>query len=52
MAIRLDDFVAELPEERQQAIRKQTAELIAEEATLRQNSEQRPQEENDDGQKY
>ena len=51
MAIRLDDFVAKLPEERRQAIRKRTAELIAEEARLRQSSEQR-REENDDGPKY
>jgi ribosome-binding protein aMBF1 (putative translation factor) len=36
MVIRLDDFVAELPEKDREAIRKRTAELIAEEATLRQ----------------
>lgn len=36
MAIRLDDFVAKLPKERQEAIKKRTAELIAEEARLRQ----------------
>ena len=36
MAIRLDDFVAKLPEDHREAIRKRTAELIAEEATLRQ----------------
>lgn len=36
MAIRLDDYVAKLPKERQEAIKKRTAELIAEEATLRQ----------------
>jgi hypothetical protein len=36
MPIRLDDYVAKLPEERQHAIKKRTAELIAEEATLRQ----------------
>ena len=41
MAIRLDDFVAKLPEEHQEAIRKRTAELIAEEATLRQIREAR-----------
>jgi hypothetical protein len=47
MAIRLDDFVAKLPEEHQEAIKKRTAELIAEEATLRQIREarQRSQEE-------
>jgi hypothetical protein len=33
MAIRLDDFVAKLPEERQQAIRKQTADLILTKST-------------------
>src|SRR5664279_1150404 len=36
MAIRLDDFVGKLPEDQQQAIKQRTAELIAEEATLRQ----------------
>jgi predicted transcriptional regulator len=36
MAIRLDEFVAKLPKKEQRAIRKRTAELIAEEATLRQ----------------
>ena len=36
MVIRLEDFIAKLPEEEQQAIQKRTAELIAEEATLRQ----------------
>jgi len=41
MAIRLDDFVAKLPKKRQQAIAKRTAELIAEEATLRQIREAR-----------
>lgn len=41
MAIRLDDYMAQLPEERQQAIRKRAAELIAEEATLRQLREAR-----------
>jgi predicted transcriptional regulator len=41
MAIRLDDFVAELPKKQRQAIRKRTAELIAEEATLRQLREAR-----------
>jgi hypothetical protein len=36
VAIRLDDFVAKLPKKRQQAIQKRAAELIADEATLRQ----------------
>jgi transcriptional regulator with XRE-family HTH domain len=43
MAIRLDDFVAKLPEDQQQAIKKRTAELIAEEATLRQLRQAREQ---------
>jgi predicted transcriptional regulator len=41
MAIRLDDFVAKLPKKEQQAIKKRTAELIVEEATLRQLREAR-----------
>src|SRR5690349_1923514 len=41
MAIRLEDFVAKLPEEDQQEIRERTAELIAEVATLRQLREAR-----------
>jgi predicted transcriptional regulator len=41
MAIRLDDFVAKLPKKQQRAIQKRTAELIAEEATLRQLREAR-----------
>ena len=41
MAIRLDDFVAKLPKEQQEAIRGRTAELLAEEATLRQIREAR-----------
>ena len=41
MAIRLDDFVAKLPKKEQKAIKKRTAELIAEEATLRQLREAR-----------
>ena len=41
MPIRLDDYVAKLPEERQEAIKSRTAELIAEEATLRQVREAR-----------
>lgn len=36
MAIRVDDYIANLPKERQQAIAKRAAELIAEEAALRQ----------------
>lgn len=41
MAIRLEDFIAKLPEKDQQAIARRTAELIAEEATLRQVREAR-----------
>jgi len=41
MPIRLDDYVATLPKKDQQAIKKRTAELIAEEATLRQVREAR-----------
>jgi transcriptional regulator with XRE-family HTH domain len=41
MAVRLNDFVAKLPKKEQQVIRKRTAELIAEEATLRQLREAR-----------
>ncbi len=41
MAIRFDDYMAEVPKKRQQAIKKRTAELIAEEATLRQLREAR-----------
>ncbi len=41
MAIRLDGFVAKLPKKQQEAIRKRTVELIAEEATLRQLREAR-----------
>jgi transcriptional regulator with XRE-family HTH domain len=41
MAITFDDYMARLPEEHQEAIRKRTAELIAEEATLRQIREAR-----------
>ena len=41
MAIRFDDYMAKLPKKRQQAIRKRAAELIAEEATLRQLREAR-----------
>ncbi len=41
MAVRLDDFVAKLPKKEQQAIKRRTAELIAEEATLRQLREAR-----------
>jgi transcriptional regulator with XRE-family HTH domain len=41
MAIRLEDFVAGLPEEERHAVLARTAELIAEEATLRQLREAR-----------
>ena len=41
MVIRLDDFVAKLPKKQQQAIKKRSAALIAEEATLRQLREAR-----------
>jgi hypothetical protein len=41
MAIRLDDYIAKLPKERQEAIAKRSAELIAEEATLREVREAR-----------
>src|SRR5580658_11292340 len=41
MAIKLDDVLAKLPKRRQRAIKKRAAELIAEEATLRQLREAR-----------
>jgi len=41
MAVKLDDYMAKLPKKRQQAIKKRAAELIAEEATLRQLREAR-----------
>jgi hypothetical protein len=41
MPIKFDDYMASLPRKRQQAIRKRAAELIAEEATLRQLREAR-----------
>ncbi len=41
MAIKFDDYMANLPKKRQQAIKKRAAELIAEEATLRQLREAR-----------
>jgi transcriptional regulator with XRE-family HTH domain len=41
MAIRFDDYLAKVPKKRQQAIKKRTAGLIAEEATLRQLREAR-----------
>jgi predicted transcriptional regulator len=41
MAIKLDDYLSKLPKKRQQAIKKRTAELVAEEATLRQLREAR-----------
>jgi predicted transcriptional regulator len=36
MTVKFDDYMAKLPEDQQQAVRKRAAELIAEEATLRQ----------------
>jgi ribosome-binding protein aMBF1 (putative translation factor) len=47
MAIKLEDYLAKLPEERQQAINERTAELIAEEATLRQIREARERSQED-----
>jgi hypothetical protein len=46
MAVRLTDFLAKLPEEDQDVIRKRTAELIAEAAMLRQirDASERPRE--------
>ena len=41
MAVKFDDYMAKLPRKRQQAIKKRAAELIAEEATLRQLREAR-----------
>jgi transcriptional regulator with XRE-family HTH domain len=41
MPIRLDDYIAKLPKKDQRAIKKRAAELIAEEATLRQLREAR-----------
>ena len=41
MAIKLDALLGELPEERRQAIARRTAELVVEEATLRQIREVR-----------
>lgn len=41
MTIKLDDYLSKLPKRRQQAIKKRTAELVAEEATLRQLREAR-----------
>jgi DNA-binding XRE family transcriptional regulator len=41
MPIRLDDYIAKLPKKDQRAIKKRTAELVAEEATLRQLREAR-----------
>jgi predicted transcriptional regulator len=43
MAIKYEDYMAGLPKKRQQAIKKRAAELIAEEATLRQVREAREQ---------
>lgn len=39
--MRMDDYVAKLPKERQETIQKRTEELLAEEATLRQVREAR-----------
>ena len=47
MPIRLKDYVAKLPKKRQKAIEKRTAELIAEEATLRQLREARERSQED-----
>jgi signal-transduction protein with cAMP-binding, CBS, and nucleotidyltransferase domain len=41
MAVKFDDYMAGLPKKRQRAIKKRAAELIAEEATLRQVREAR-----------
>ena len=41
MAIKFDDYMAGLPKKRRQVIKKRAAELIAEEATLRQVREAR-----------
>jgi transcriptional regulator with XRE-family HTH domain len=41
MPVRLEDFIASLPKDRQEAIAKRTAELIAEVETLRQLREAR-----------
>lgn len=43
MAIRLDDYVSKLPKNEQRAIKNRAAELIAEEASLRQVREAREQ---------
>ena len=47
MTIEFDDFMAKLPQKRRQAVKKRAAELIAEEATLRQlrEAQERSQEE-------
>ena len=47
MAIKLDDFMDKLPKKRQQAIQKRAAELLAEEATLRQLREARERSQED-----
>ncbi len=41
MPIKFDDYMARLPKKRQQAVKKRAAELIVEEATLRQVREAR-----------
>jgi hypothetical protein len=47
MPVRLDDYIAKLPEKDQAIIKKRTAELIAEEATLRQIREARERSQED-----
>jgi ribosome-binding protein aMBF1 (putative translation factor) len=47
MAIRVQDLIAQLPKERQEAIKKRSAELLAEEATLRQLREARAKSQED-----
>jgi DNA-binding XRE family transcriptional regulator len=47
MAVRLDDYIDKLPRKQQEAIRKRAAELIAEEATLRQLREARERSQED-----
>lgn len=47
MAIKFDDYMEKLPKRRQQAIKKRAAELLAEEATLRQLREARERSQED-----
>ncbi|ODT97514.1 MAG: hypothetical protein ABS79_07460 [Planctomycetes bacterium SCN 63-9] len=51
MPIRVEDLIAKLPAERQEAIRKRSAELIAEVATLRQLREARERSQEELGKK-